>query len=379
MTSLMYEEELSEVETAGIDMVQPFIPLPIISKNKVYGRYRGQPGNFELELKVDIDGIKPLNKVSGDYYIISGQTKSYFGSFVADSITTAILNGNITISGTANTTWSTSFNKLKIVIKQTLIIQPLAPAVMQWFHATTNAPGAMYVCNNFSRAFRTLRLEQDRTSTVSPFVAYNTGSLPSGAPVRVLSINTAYTEAGIEMINAGIKNVVPISVAGEDGKWINAELHNGMLNHFSLYQNTPAWDVWLLHAYEHINGAGLYGIMFDQAGLQRQGCAVFYRGIGGTTSNQQRLQLYTCVHELGHCFNLLHSWQKSYATPPKPNIPGSLSWMNYPWGFPGGDVAFWNNFPFQFDPVEVSHMRHGFRNNVIMGGQPICNRCFFAR
>ncbi|HSN60095.1 MAG TPA: hypothetical protein VLR49_04120, partial [Ferruginibacter sp.] len=263
-----------------------------------------------------------------------------------------------------------SFKKLKIIIKQTLIIQPLAPAVLQWFHVTTNAPGAMYVCNNFSRAFRTVRLEQDRTSGVIPFGTYNTGTLPSGGPARALSINTSFREAGVDMINAGIGNVIPMGLAGADAKWTNAEMHNAMVNHFSLYQNTPGWDVWLLHAYEHINGPGLYGIMFDQSGLQRQGCAVFYRGIGGSSADRQRLQLYTCVHELGHCFNLLHSWQKSLATPPKPNIPGSLSWMNYPWGFPGGPVSFWNQFPFQFDPVELSHMRHGFRNNVVMGGNP---------
>jgi hypothetical protein len=348
----------------------PIIPVPVLIKNKVYGRYKGQLGNFEMELRVDIDGSKPLQKISGDYYAISGQTKSYFGSFIADSISTNIVNGVIVISGTTKTTWATSYNKLRIEIKQTTIFQTLAPAMLQWYHITTNAPGAMYVCNNFSRAFRTVRLEQDRTSTVTPFINYTTGSLPSGGPSRLLSINTAYTEAGVEMINAGISNVIPMALAGADAKWTNAELHNAMINHFSLYQNNPVWDVWLLHAYEHINGPGLYGIMFDQTGLQRQGAAVFYRGIGGTTSQQKRLQLYTCVHELGHCFNLLHSWQKSLATPPKPNIPSSLSWMNYPWGYPGGDVAFWNHFPFQFDPVELTHIRHGYRNNVIMGGNP---------
>jgi hypothetical protein len=65
------------------------------------------------------------------------------------------------------------------------------------------------------------------------------------------------------------------------------------------------------------------GIMFDQLGPQRQGCAVFHQGIGGTTADKLRLQLYTYVHELGHCFNLLHSWQKSLATPPGTNRPGS--------------------------------------------------------
>lgn len=378
MGLMAFDEEIKENATdtaeAGEDsgVTSAVAPIPVIPiTNKVYGRYRAQLGSFELELRVDIDGVSPLQKISGDYYQVNGQTKSYYGSFIVDSITKTIANGVITVSGIANTSWVTSYKKIKLAIKQTNLLQPLAPALMQWFHATTNAPGALYVCNHFNRSFRTVRLEQDCTSGVTPFVSYNTGLLPSGGPARVLSINTAYQEAGVEMINAGISNVVPIvNITSPANKWSDAELHASMVNNFSLYQNLPQWAVWLLHAYEHELGAGLYGIMFDQQGLQRQGCAVFYRGIGGVTAEQKRLQLYTTVHELGHCFNLLHSWQKSYASPPKPNIPGSLSWMNYPWYFPGGPAAFWNAFPFRFDPVEVAHIRHGFRNDVIMGGNP---------
>ncbi len=368
-------DNLSETAEAGdmMDIAAAAPPIPVIPiiKNKVYGRYRAQLGSFELEMRLDIDGVSPLQKLSGDYYQVNGQTKSYFGSFIVDSITKTIANGVITITGIANTTWVTSYKKIKVAVKQTNLFQPLAPALLQWFHANTNVPGALYVCNHFNRAFRTVRLEQDSTAGIVPFTMYNTGSLPSGGPARVLSINTAYQEAGVEMINAGISNVVPIvNITPPATRWSDAELHASMVNNFSLYQNLPQWAVWLLHAYEHELGPGLYGIMFDQQGLQRQGCAVFYRGIGGVTAEQKRLQLYTTVHELGHCFNLLHSWQKSYASPPKPNIPGSLSWMNYPWYFPGGPAAFWNAFPFQFDPVEVAHIRHGFRNNVIMGGNP---------
>jgi hypothetical protein len=378
MGLMAFDEEIKENATdtaeAGEDsgVTSAVAPIPVIPiTNKVYGRYRAQLGSFELELRVDLDGVSPLQKISGDYYQVNGQTKSYYGSFIVDSITKTIANGVITVSGIANTSWVTSYKKIKLAIKQTNLLQPLAPALMQWFHATTNAPGALYVCNHFNRSFRTVRLEQDCTSGVTPFVSYNTGLLPSGGPARVLSINTAYQEAGVEMINAGISNVVPIvNITSPANKWSDAELHASMVNNFSLYQNLPQWAVWLLHAYEHELGAGLYGIMFDQQGLQRQGCAVFYRGIGGVTAEQKRLQLYTTVHELGHCFNLLHSWQKSYASPPKPNIPGSLSWMNYPWYFPGGPAAFWNAFPFRFDPVEVAHIRHGFRNDVIMGGNP---------
>src|SRR5690606_22784138 len=78
-----------------------------------------------------------------------------------------------------------------------------------------------------------------------------------------------------------------------------------------------------------------------------------------------------CVHELGHCFNLFHSFHKTYMNPPQPNRPDSLSWMNYPYNYTGGsggEAAFWSAFPFQFDALELAHLRHGFRNNVIMGG-----------
>ena len=371
-------EQLQEPEVVNTALqdqnghLATIVPGPItLVKNAVYGSYRGSSGSFELELRVDIDGPTPLYKVSGDYYSVTGYTKTYFGSFVANGVLVSIASGVITITGNVQATWSTAYTKLKVTIKQTTILQTLAPAQLQWIHATNGSLGALYVCNFAKRGYRTIRLEQDTTAGVTtPFVNYNTGSLPSGGPARVLSINTAFAEAGVDLANAGIANVVPLALAGVDAKWTDAELHNGMVNHFSLYQNVAAWDVWLLHAYEHILGSGLYGIMFDQQGLQRQGCAVFYRGIGGTTTELRRLQLYTCVHELGHCFNLLHSWQKSYATPPKPNNPSALSWMNYPWGYPGGAGAFWSAFAFRFDNSELAHIRHGFRNNVIMGGNP---------
>jgi hypothetical protein len=97
---------------------------------------------------------------------------------------------------------------------------------------------------------------------------------------------------------------------------------------------------------------------------------VFYTGIGGTSAAKQRDQLYTCVHELGHCFNLYHSFHKTYMNPPMPNRLTAFSWMNYPWRYPGGPGVFWAGFPFQFDTLETVHLRHAFRNNIIMGGNP---------
>ncbi len=126
----------------------------------------------------------------------------------------------------------------------------------------------------------------------------------------------------------------------------------------------------------HEIGQGLRGIMFDQQGLQRQGAATFYQVIQAATPQNLREQLYVNVHELGHAFNLFHSFHKQFMTPPLPNRPGALSWMNYPQnynpggGAPSGAAAFWGAFGFEFDDLELAHVRHGFRDNVIMGGTP---------
>jgi hypothetical protein len=185
---------------------------------------------------------------------------------------------------------------------------------------------------------------------------------------------TAYAEAGIEfqVLPGG---PVPQIEEGLDKKWNDAELENSMHLHFSQFKDVPQWKVWELVAEEYVQ-SGVLGIMFDYTDqFQRQGCAVFEKLMFGTQPSQLRQQLFAYVHELGHCFNLLHSFQKQYANPPQPYRPNALSWMNYPqlysdgMGHPGS-AAFWQAFPFQFDDLELIHVRHAFRNDIIMGGKP---------
>jgi hypothetical protein len=181
------------------------------------------------------------------------------------------------------------------------------------FFTTANAPGATYVCDYTSAYFRSVTLQTETVSDVPGpvFSSYNTGSLPSGGAARILSVNSAYAEAGIQMSPVAAGPVIDISEAGPDRVWSDAELLVSMQRQFARCSTAPHWDMWQCVAWEHEIGPGLYGIMFDSQA--RQGCAVFYLGIGGTTPDKLRLQLYTHVHELGHCFNLMHSWQKSLA------------------------------------------------------------------
>ena len=364
--SLADAGDITATASAGV----PPIPIFPIAKRPVSGRYRGTLGAFQLELRVDVDRTRPLKRVSGDFFQTSGGTTTYFGSFVVNSPTISVTAALVTIKGLGNFTFAAGAPVVQVTIPRRSIFQPQAPATLQFF-STGGSPGATYTCAFESIYFRTLRIETDRVSdVVTPvFSSYNTGSLPSGGPARNLSVVGAYAEAGVQLIPTTGSNVVNIINAGANTTWSNAELHASMERHFTLWRDLPQWAVWLIAAQKHDFGTGLYGIMFDQKNKQRQGCAVFHAGIGGVTAERLRLQLYTYVHELGHCFNLLHSWQKHLATPPVPSRPLSLSWMNYPFTYPGGgEPNYWATFPFQFDNEEVIHLRHAFRNNIVLGG-----------
>jgi hypothetical protein len=78
------------------------------------------------------------------------------------------------------------------------------------------------------------------------------------------------------------------------------------------------------------------------------------------------------MHEIGHTFNLAHSWQKSLGTAwvPTPDEPSALSYMNYPYNYPAGLDAFFAAFEYGFSPSELLFMRHAPERFVKMGAAP---------
>lgn len=352
---------------------------PLILVRPVSGRYRGTRGSFQLEVRVDVDGSRPLMRFSGDFFQVSGGTTKYYGSFQVNAPTITKTKSQIKLEGIGSFTWATPAKLVRVTIPRVKSPWPLQPASVT-FITPPSTPGLTYLCAFVSRNFRTVSLEQDSVAGAVPFVSYNTGSLPQPAtsPARTLTLSSAYGEAGIELLAGGAPNVLPVSAAGPGvaPAWSDSELHAAMVNHFSTFANASRWQVWLLVATRH--EGGYRGIMFDASGaFQRQGAAVFYDAIKGTDAASQRAQLRTYVHEIGHAFNLLHSWQKNLADPPQPlgsnGGLGDLSWMNYAWKYQppapaaGGEAAYWSNFAFQFTDNELAHLRHGLYKNVIMG------------
>ncbi|MFE7443399.1 hypothetical protein ACFU7X_23440 [Streptomyces chartreusis] len=348
----------------------------------VSGRFRSAGAGSQLELRVDVDGPRPLMRISGDFFQISGATTNYVGSFVVEALTTTLTEGLVKLTGRGRFSFPVLFPHVEVSIVRGTAVAPTPGEATVQFSTDGGSPSASYLCTFVSPHFRSVQLEQDSVAGTVPFLSYDTGSLPQppSSPARVLTIPAAYAEAGIEVQIAGTPDVVPVGAAGADARWSNAELHNAMVNHFSLWRNDTRWQAWQMVATSHVDDT-LRGIMFDGGGaFQRQGFAVFYDKIKGEDPASRRAQLRTYVHELGHAFNLLHSWQKNLAVPPQPLGPngglGDLSWMNYAQNFqppppaPGGTAAYWAAFPFQFTDSELVHLRHGFYRDVIMGGNP---------
>jgi hypothetical protein len=343
----------------------------------VSGWYRST-GEFQLDLRVDVDGNRPMNRLSGDLFVTSGATTTYAWSFIVDSPTVTQTASMVAIEGVSVQSESNNAGRIRVTIPRTSFSSPPAAATVQWF-TTAGVPTVSRICSFVSSYFRAVQWEQDSVVGTVPLVSYNTGSLPQppNSPARELTVPKVYAEAGIEMQTAGLSNVVDTSDAGSDARWSDAELHAAMVNNFSLWKDVPQWKVYLIVATSHVGG--YRGIMFDYGGdFPRQGCAAFYDAIQGTDAANQRAQLRTYAHELGHCFNLFHSWQKNFANPPAPLGPngglGDLSWMNYPWRYqpplpaPGGEAAYWANFAFQFTDSEIRHLRHAFYRNIAFGG-----------
>ena len=127
-------------------------------------------------------------------------------------------------------------------------------------------------------------------------------------------------------------------------------MHDAMQIYWSHFANVPQWRLWVLFASLHDRGASLGGIMFDDIGPNhRQGTSLFNDSFIKNAPNGdpnpaawvQRMKFWTACHEMGHAFNLAHSWQKALGTPwiPLANENEARSFMNYPYNVAGGQAA----------------------------------------
>ena len=200
---------------------------------------------------------------------------------------------------------------------------------------------------------------------------------PATLPCETLTVQKVFQRAGFAVTtNEG--GAVPISGAGAGGAWSDIEMHDAMQAYWTRFANLPQWALWTFYAGLHESGTSLGGIMYDDIGPNhRQGTSLFVdsfiaqapAGDPNPAGWIDRMRFWTAVHEMGHAFNLAHSWQKSLGTPwiPLADEPEARTFMNYPYRVAGGQTAFFANFEYRFSDPELLFMRHAPMRFVQMG------------
>lgn len=247
------------------------------------------------------------------------------------------------------------------------------------------APNRLRAFRYHSAFFREVSFEFDSVEGIAPITAIETDAhpnRPAALPAETLSIDTVFRRAGFRATSPADAGRVPIAGAGADALWNDMELHDAMQAYWSKFTARAQWSFWTFFAARHELGPSLGGIMFDDIGPNhRQGAALFYdsfisqapAGDANGAAWVDRMRFWTAVHEMGHAFNLAHSWQKSLIANgdgpwiPLSDEPEARSFMNYPFAVSGGQTAFFEDFEFRFSDSELLFLRHAPEKFVQMG------------
>jgi hypothetical protein len=232
-----------------------------------------------------------------------------------------------------------------------------------------------------STYFRTVNLEFDFQQGEIADTEINAcahPNRPASLACETLTIPKVIRRAGCQ-VTANAGSQVP---APPGATWSDMEMHDAMQIHWSRFANKAQWAMWVFYASLHEIGTNLGGIMFDDIGPNhRQGTALFVDsfiaqpppGDANPAAWIDRMRFWTAIHEMGHSFNLAHSWQKSLGAPfGTPWVPladelEARSFMNYPFNVVGGQAAFFADFEYRFSDQELLFIRHAPERFVQMG------------
>jgi hypothetical protein len=331
------------------------------------------PASAGEELRLDVDGRYPQMTASGTIPISPVQEIHWIASIQATGSHT--YTGGIWYKDPAATPFA--YTTVEIKVSSTLLVRKAK--------VTFTGPGLSPRIRLFkfrSPYFHKVEFEFDSESPTVPVTAIATCAHPNRTPTVAcenLSIQRVFQRSGFDASISMSPSALP---APSGGTWSDMEMHDAMTVFWSRFANIPQWALWTFFADQHEIGSNLGGIMFDEIGPNhRQGTAIFYNsfisdpppGDPNPAAWIARNRFWTAVHEMGHGFNLAHSWQKSLGAPwgipwiPLVDEPEARSYMNYPYFVNGGEAAFFSDFEFRFSDPELLFMRHAPERFVRMG------------
>jgi hypothetical protein len=332
-----------------------------------------------MELRLDVDGHIPLMKASGT---VRGSNPMIF-HWIAE------------LTGNGQDRWKVTvyyrYGEAALFPYDAVEIQVLRGASSNAHGATVTFSNGRGVSHELTFRFRSPYfhsvdfefdyLEGQKEKMTTQIDTWAHRERPKDMPRETLTIKTVFERAGFLVSLSPGAGSVPITGAGADAAWNDQELHDAMQMYWSRYSPKPQWALWVFFTSRHEDG-NTQGIMFDNIGKQqRQGVAIFNEGYLSTLPTNdpdpqaalKRRRFFCACHEIGHGFNLAHSWQRE--TPR--GIPWirqksetqSRSFMNDfdRLEFKGGEKAFFDDFEYRFSDSELLFMRHAPERFVEMG------------
>jgi hypothetical protein len=333
-------------------------------------------------IRLDVDGTFPQMMASGSYERIGLVTArpAYWLAYPLNQVSPGTWEGPII------KVWGEGslipYTQVTIHVPST-ILSVMRPR-MRVTYSGTPAPVTREL-EFVSPYFREVNFEFDTVEGSMSVPAIDTcahANRPSTLRCETLDFNDVYERAGVDVSQSARRSTVPLSFAGVDAAWSDAELDGAMHTFWSSYSDAPNWAVWTLFAASHEVPTRL-GTMFDTSDRnQRLGCAIFNHAIDATTpisypqrdAHLARTRLFTAVHEVGHCFNLHHvalfggsgaplTYPPEVEWPFINDISDVATFMNYPEAL----FDFYGKFEYRFDDSELKWLRHAPENFVEMG------------
>ena len=274
------------------------------------------------DLRVDVDGRYPQRQVSGTLYI--GLTQRVH--WIANVARTGVNRWAGSIWYKDGNVGLMPYTKISVVITPSFF-PALRTARVTYSGGVASSFTRVYSFN--SPYFHSVEFEYDCATGVTPITKINTcdhPNRPASMPCETLSITKVFQRAGFNVKISPGPSVIPLAgaIGGATPDWSDSEMHDAMQTYWSRFANKAQWSMWVFFAAMHEMGPNLGGIMFDDIGPnERQGTALFNNsfisqapaGDPNPAAFIRRTKFWTACHEMGHAFNLAHSWQKSLGAP----------------------------------------------------------------
>jgi hypothetical protein len=354
-----------------------------VEKIGVSGLYRWSPTTYSRhfeELRLDVDGYYPQLTASG----------------MIRRSAALVLNWIAKLASQGGDVWEGAIwykhGDAALLSHTRVRIQVSRNTVLGQQTATVTFSGAgaevSRVYRYKSRYFHPVQFEFDVVEGEKATLSIPTCAHPNRPPslrCETLTIQDVYRRAGFRVSTSKPGISIPLLGAGADALWSDQEMHDAMQAYWSRFADLPKWALWVFFASLHEpdepgdDPGNLGGIMFDSIGPNhRQGTSIFVDSFISQAPAAdpdpaawvRRMIFWCACHEMGHAFNLAHSWQKSIESLSWIDMedePEARSFMNYPYRVSGGQRAYFADFGYRFSDAELLFMRHAPAQFVQMG------------